>query len=65
MTKINDVEQLELCDVTKNDLRLLSSIKKRINDLSGFGEISAKFTIKNRLVVNAKYIRIEESDNIG
>lgn len=65
MSKINNVEQLTINDLTKNDLRLLSSIKKRVNDLGGFGEISAKFTVRNSNIVNAKYTRIEENDNIG
>jgi len=66
MSKINNIEQLTIEDITKSDLRLMSSIKHQVTSISGgFGEITVKFTIRSSKITNARYIRIEENDNIG
>lgn len=65
MSKINGAEQISINDITKNDLRLLSSLKHKINSMdNGFGEISLKLTIKNDLITNVKYTRIDESQQL-
>ena len=65
MSKLNGAEQISIDDITKNDLRLLSSLKHKIISMdNGFGEISLKLTIKNDLITNVKYTRIDESQQL-
>ena len=63
--QINGVQQINIEEVTKRDLKFLSSIKNRIKKISGFGELNLKLTIKNNYISNVKYVTIEDNDNLG
>ena len=63
--EINGVIQIDIDEVTKRDLKFLSSIKHRMRKISGFGELNIKLTIKNNYISNVRYITIEDNDNLG
>jgi len=63
--QINGVQQINIEEVTKRDLKFLSSIKHRMKQISGFGELNLKLTIKNNYISNVKYVTIEDNDNLG